>query len=682
MVMRISGMASGLDIDTMVKNLMTAERMPLDKLKQKKQTIEWQRDDYRSMNTLLLDFRSTLTQMKLSSNYRVRTIASSDDTKVTATASSAAAQTSFSIKNVTSLASAETMVNAGAISKNSKTETNKGLYEIKDNFDSNNFNWDKGSVEAQTITLAKGSATTNLKLATNQTFTASTDMNVKVNGENYTIITDSTHVLAAKEVFVQNDGTLTFHNDLAKTADVNVKVDFIADNKIDTFTVGADTKKTQLSKGSIADGSLSLKITQGSTTTNYTLDGDGTSIKNGEITYGTLDSKTGEINWGSNMTFAADSKIEANYKQNFFKFKIDTSTSKGAVSENFLIQGTDSLNTVMDKVNSSNVGVSMVYDSFKDQVSLSRTETGKFNKLGQDIQIEGDFLTKALNFTGAAGTVTAGTNAVFSINGLATERNSNNFTVNGVSFTLKNTFGEPAVTVSVNNDSNKVFENVKDFITKYNDLIDKIQKKTSEERYRDYTPLTDTQREQLSDKQQEQWEEKAKSGMLRNDSILKSVLTQMRSNFYTTVQNSEVSTLYNQLSRIGITTTANYLDGGKLQIDDAKLKAAIEADPQSVEKLFNANGTTDAQKGIVQRLYDTVSNTMDQLKERAGNSFSTNTQFTLGKQLNSLATSISSFEDRLTSIEDRYYKQFTAMEKAMSQANSQSASLASYFTQK
>ena len=58
MVMRISGMASGLDIDTMVKNLMTAERMPLDKLKQKKQTLEWQRDDYRFMNTLLLDFRS------------------------------------------------------------------------------------------------------------------------------------------------------------------------------------------------------------------------------------------------------------------------------------------------------------------------------------------------------------------------------------------------------------------------------------------------------------------------------------------------------------------------------------------------------------------------------------------------------------------------------------------------
>ena len=62
MVTRISGLASGMDIDTIVKNLMNAERMPLDKLKQNKQTLEWQRDDYRAMNTLLLDFRSTLTQ--------------------------------------------------------------------------------------------------------------------------------------------------------------------------------------------------------------------------------------------------------------------------------------------------------------------------------------------------------------------------------------------------------------------------------------------------------------------------------------------------------------------------------------------------------------------------------------------------------------------------------------------
>ena len=93
-MVRIGGLASGMDIDSLVKDLMKAERMPLDKLKQKKQVLEWQRDDYRSMNTLLLDFRSQLTQMKLTTQYRARTVTSSDESRITATATSAASQAS------------------------------------------------------------------------------------------------------------------------------------------------------------------------------------------------------------------------------------------------------------------------------------------------------------------------------------------------------------------------------------------------------------------------------------------------------------------------------------------------------------------------------------------------------------------------------------------------------------
>src|SRR4051812_20889711 len=108
--MRISGLASGMDIDSIVSDMMKIKRMPLDKLKQQKQTMEWQRDDYRAMNTLLLDFRSELTQMKLTTKYRTRMTSTTDESKVTATASSAASMSSYSISNVTHLASAETRV--------------------------------------------------------------------------------------------------------------------------------------------------------------------------------------------------------------------------------------------------------------------------------------------------------------------------------------------------------------------------------------------------------------------------------------------------------------------------------------------------------------------------------------------------------------------------------------------
>ena len=70
--MRISGLASGMDIDSIVSDMMKIKKMPLDKLKQEKQVMEWQRDDYREMNTLLLNFRSELTQMKLTTKYRTR----------------------------------------------------------------------------------------------------------------------------------------------------------------------------------------------------------------------------------------------------------------------------------------------------------------------------------------------------------------------------------------------------------------------------------------------------------------------------------------------------------------------------------------------------------------------------------------------------------------------------------
>ena len=61
MVTRISGLASGMDIDTIVKGLMDAQRVPLDKLYQKKTYTEWQRDDYRTINTAIEEFETLIT---------------------------------------------------------------------------------------------------------------------------------------------------------------------------------------------------------------------------------------------------------------------------------------------------------------------------------------------------------------------------------------------------------------------------------------------------------------------------------------------------------------------------------------------------------------------------------------------------------------------------------------------
>ena len=77
------------------------------------------------------------------------------------------------------------------------------------------------------------------------------------------------------------------------------------------------------------------------------------------------------------------------------------------------------------------------------------------------------------------------------------------------------------MTINISNDTEQVFENIKKFVESYNELIGKVQEKLQETRYRDYRPLTDEQREEMTERQIELWEERAKSGLLRRDSILK-----------------------------------------------------------------------------------------------------------------------------------------------------------------
>jgi flagellar hook-associated protein 2 len=687
--MRISGLASGMDIDQIVKDLMKAERMPLDKLKQKKQILEWQRDDYREMNSLLFALRNEVFNMKLSSKYRVRTATSSNEAKVTATATSSASTASYTITEVKQLASAATKVSTDTtdpkkgISKDptKKIDVTKGLHSITGDFDKT-LTWKAGSVKSETIAVTADSKTftlSNIKTADGQSVLLDDadndkildDIVVKVDGKAYKVVNRAP--AAAGEVQIDSNGKLTFFDTIKK--DSTIKVDYYTNKEIEEKTLSEATKEIQLAKGSIV-GNASFKIEYSGNT--YTCDASG-KIKDGNGNQvGTIDLESGKITMDTEI--AKDTVVKITYQQNYFTFGITTYDASGqAVTEKFGVQGNESLNTVINRVNSSGVGVTMFYDSFSDKVTLTRKETGDFNKSGDEIITSGEFLNTVLKFGSAV--EQGGQNAKFTINGLETERTSNTFEMSGVTFTLKDTFStsDPSVSISISNNTEAVFENIKNFIDKYNETIEKIQNKISEERYRDYPPLTDEQKEAMSEKQIELWEEKAKSGLLRRDPILSSGLSQMRFNFYEPVSNETINPKYKQLASIGITTSPNYLDGGKLIIDEAKLKAAIEEDPESIEKLFISSGTTDSEKGIMTRLYDTIDNIMEKINERAGKSTWANNQFTIGKNLLDLDRRIDAFEDRLKQIEDRYWRQFTAMEEAIQRANQQSMYLMNAF---
>src|SRR5690606_8308122 len=490
---------------------------------------------------------------------------------------------------------------------------------------------------------------------------------IKVNGK----------IITSDEFLIGEDGKIKFDTELKK--DDKVKIDYVLKEKTVEYTYPGDEDKPLKNWSIGATFINSATITIG--TSSYTIDrsmanDDGIiSLDNDNVK---VNLNLGTITFENDPPSKNETLISVTYNQDYSSIGLTTHTSKGVVNENIFFTSSDSLNSVIRKVNDSDAGVTMFYDSFSDQVTLTRKETGDFNPgVGNEITVTGTFMEEVLKFN-ADSKETGGENAMFTINGLTTERTSNTFDMNGVTFTLKQKFDaetiEPA-TISIANDTNQVFENIKEFVNQYNELIAEISGKLNEERHRSYKPLTDDEREELSDKQQEKWEEMAKSGLLKGDPLLSGVLTNMRLDMSSVV---ETNGLFSQLASIGISTTSNYLDGGKLQINEAKLKEAIEQDPDSVESLFRSDGST-SDLGIIHKLYNTVDASLNRLREKAGRATSTNQQFSIGRELLNVDKSIDRFEDKMKITEDRYWRQFTAMEKAIQRANQQSMFLMNQF---
>jgi flagellar hook-associated protein 2 len=284
------------------------------------------------------------------------------------------------------------------------------------------------------------------------------------------------------------------------------------------------------------------------------------------------------------------------------------------------------------------------------------------------------------SYTGGIDTLeeTAGLDAKVNVNGKDLDNiKSNTFTLNGFQLTLQSvTKGADGVdnpTIIKNqSDPDKALESIKSFIEDYNSLIKALNSKVDETKYRDFKPLTDEQKKELKETEINTWTEKAKSGLLKNDDIIKSVLSEMR---------QVITDKLGPLSALGI-TTGNYAENGKLVIaNETKLKGMISDNPQLALDLFQ--GPANAPKeGLFNQLADKVSNAIEKVYQRAGtNRYTTDLtsafrdENIMGRKMKDYNSRILMMQTNLQRTEDRYYKQFAAMEAAMNKMQTQSSSL-------
>ena len=484
----------------------------------------------------------------------------------------------------------------------------------------------------------------------------------------------------------------------------NKQYEFTINGKV----VGTFTKDSKLSDvmsaiNSDKDAGVSVAYSQATQSFTFTAKetGEDSEIKMGEGLAQALFGST-EIEDRSNTPFV-DS-----YGMSWLKDGVSTELTfsiPGHSSYSFEITNKDSIEDVVNKLNKSvpmGDDYSFAYNKYtgqieaKDKASGELTEFSIKNKLGNPVSFD---KTKAPQID-----YTAGQDAEFTItiNGeqKTMTRSSNKVNIDGLSITMQEEFdgsvdadgkrsvdaaGNPvyknSVTFQSKTDSDKIVDAIKSMVEDYNTMMSEIKSAYSTMPYQksngsfaNYEPLTDEDREGMSESAIERYEEKAKQGLLFGDRNLSGLYSKMFEAFSFT-KSEDVDTLKD----MGITIGYDISSGAQtVQIDEDKLRAMLDSDPDRVADLFTKeDGVMDRMKTGLDYYAKTLGEPKGVLIQQAGSPLSSLSLLnnTWQQQIDNYNTEIEKWQDKLTAQVEKYTSQFSRLEQLINQMNSQSSTL-------
>ena len=242
--------------------------------------------------------------------------------------------------------------------------------------------------------------------------------------------------------------------------------------------------------------------------------------------------------------------------------------------------------------------------------------------------------------------------------------------------------GTEAVTFETKADADKIVDAIKSMVEDYNAMVTEIKKAYStlpetNSKGNAYEPLTDEDKEGMTESAIKNYEEKAKTGLLFGDQDLSSLYNRLREAISMTGKDGA------DLADIGITTA--YSDGlTTLSLDENKLRSALEADPDKVRDIFtkstdngaSTNGLMQALKAPLE-MYGKTTGTKGILVEKAGSTLAPTSlyQNTIQTELDKITDEIEKWQDKLSDKIDYYTNKFTQLEVLINEMNSQSSAL-------
>lgn len=620
MPIRLSGLSSGLDTESIIKDLMSAQSLKVTKIQNKKTKLGWKEEKWQDLNKKIYNlYTGELSKLKLQSSYLTKQVTTSDSSKATITASSSVPTGTHSLE-ISSVASSQFVTGE-------KIDT----------------------LTVDGVTVKGSDITSNTKL---------TALGVSVG----TIFTIDTKEGGAKEFSVDASTKISDFTKFAKEQGVNLTYD-TTNQRFFASSVesGSDHAFSLTSKTATPDAATYL----GNLKKAVGFDHLTTAQK--ETITDALNTISTEADTSSNDYVAAMKTLNLYadaYKKTADTPDVDESSDKFAselqknIEDNLKIQDFDIKLDVITE------NTTKLKDSFNDTGKSALTIMG-LGEIQKDGVVSG---TSKANFVKAE-------NCVVVYNKTTFESGSNTMTVNGLTINAVEVTDSP-MKINITNNTDNVYDMIKGFTKTYNSILKEANDLYYAGTAKGYDVLSDEERDAMTDEQIEKWETKIKDSLLRNDTTLGSLRSALTT---ITSTNVTVNGKSYSLSSFGI-GTADYTEKGLLHIDGNsedskssdkpdKLMAAISADPDLVMDVFTEIGN---------QLYKTLTDKMASSKLSSALTFYNDKQIT--SQKSSYEKEIAKWEEKLSDMEDRYYSKFSAMETALAKLNSQTSYFSSMFS--
>lgn len=705
MAMRLTGLMSGMDTESIIQELVAAKRTKVDDAKKAQKRLSWKQDAWKSLSARLKTLQTKyLNNMRFSDTYSKKTTKVSNSNAVSVI-------TGESAMNGVQTLSVDKLAKTGYLTGGKITSASGDKLTALSKM--SELTGGLGTGESSTINVACGDKSVDINITGDTTIsdvltqmkTAGINANFDANQQRFYVVSNESgkendfsitasdangdralSALGLKVNLNQDVATLAKYKEYgnyyvngdraATLANMRGMIDDSVASRVDSYL---NSYKNAVNSRKEAQGKIDKIQEKYADTTLLSADEYASQVeaKKNEITE--LKNSMRDITDPDQMREAEERLMELESEANQLDTKRLDAEILATNSETVatLDQQITDIQQYVDITAETDADGNVTYSAAATSTLIGEVEDSYYNKASYAHDVISNYDSSDDTSTGA--TKVSGQDAVITLNGAEYTNSTNVFEINGLTFTaLDETNGEE-VTITTQDDTEGIFNMVKDFLKEYNSIVNEMDKLYNADPAKGYEPLTDEEKEGMSESEIEEWETKIKDSLLRRDSNLSTISSALKQMMSSGV---EVNGKKMYLSDFGINTlgyfesadnekNAYHIDGDEddefTSTKENKLLNMITSDPDTVISFFS---------GLSKNLYSKMTDL-----SRSSNGYRSYGSFYDDKKMkedyDDYTTKIADLEKKLNEYEDKWYAKFAAMETAMAKMQKSASAVTS-----